>query len=169
MLTASQKQVIENITNEFNKSNISIKNPLSDLFDIGEIIAEHKEEEKIKLEITLNHNSYDLQLKEHMSSWATKLSELLLDLGLKATADVKGGKKIIIISKIVVGKYGGDSFFIKGSLVKRGNVDMVNGFRFDFIQSTTSHIDKPTIEEIISLDTFKKKIKRLYASVQRSA
>jgi hypothetical protein len=140
---------------------------LSDLFDIGEIITEHKEEEKIRLANKLNHDSYDLQLKEHMSLWATKLSELFLDLGLKAIADVKGNTKKIIISAIKVGEYGSDSIFIKGTLAKIGSVDMVNGFRFDFIQSSTSHIDRPTLEEIISLDTFKKKIKQLYTSDQR--
>jgi predicted transcriptional regulator len=163
MLSTSQQAIIDNLTNEFNKSNTSIKSPLSDLFDVNAIINEHKEEERISLENKLNRESYELQLKEHMSLWATKLSELFLDLGLKATADVKGTTKKIIISKIKVGQYGSRSIFIKGTVAKRGGSNKVNGFRFDFIQSGTSHIDRPTLEEIISLNTFKVKIKNLYS------
>ena len=104
MLSASQQQIIENLTTEFNKYNKlkSKKTPLSELIDISEIIFEQSEVEREKEEIRTNHIAFRNKLIEELSNYVVEITKLLSPLGFKAHVDSKNNPCITITNKNIV-------------------------------------------------------------------
>tara|TARA_B100000768_G_C11101985_1_gene299521 strand:- start:91 stop:579 length:489 start_codon:yes stop_codon:yes gene_type:complete len=160
MLSASQQQIIDNITSEFNKYNdLKLKsNPLSGLIDISEIVKEKSDLDNRKTEIRANNIAFRKKLISELEGYVEELSELLKPLGLSAKLDTENSPSIKI------GNKNDDCVFRIYSRYNESSRDFINGYKY-LLYGGRHHMETiffSTMESLISSKDFKNKLKDIY-------